>query len=86
MTDTTARLLLPYIAPNQAQKHVTHNEGLLILDAVTQLSLQSLSLTAPPQDPQDGQCWYVADAATGAWESHVGEIAIWRSGHWAVDM
>ena len=83
MTDTTARLLLPFIAPNQAQKHVTHNEGLQILDAVTQLSLQSLSLTTPPEDSVEGQCWYVAEPATGAWEAQNGKIAIWQAGAWA---
>ena len=83
MTDTTARLLLPFIAPNQAQKHVTHNEGLQILDAVTQLSLQSLSLTTPPEDSVEGQCWYVAEPATGAWEAQNGKIAIWQAGTWA---
>ena len=38
MSDTTTHLLLPYILAAQAQKHVTHNEALRILDGLVQLS------------------------------------------------
>ena len=33
--DETANLKLPYILPSQAQKHVTHNEALALLDRLT---------------------------------------------------
>lgn len=39
MSETPANLDLPYILPSQAQKHVTHNEALQRLDAVTQLTV-----------------------------------------------
>ena len=39
MSQTSPVLSLPYIQPAQAQKHVTHNEALRILDAITQLSV-----------------------------------------------
>jgi hypothetical protein len=39
MSDATTRLLLPYILAAQAQKHVTHNEALQILDGLVQLSV-----------------------------------------------
>ena len=32
MSDATTHLLLPYILAAQAQKHVTHNEALRLLD------------------------------------------------------
>ena len=35
MTDTTPRSGLPLLAAAQAQKHVTHNEALLQLDALS---------------------------------------------------
>ena len=35
MSDATTHLLLPYILAAQAQKHVTHNEALRILDGAT---------------------------------------------------
>lgn len=39
MSDTLPKLSLPFIAPSQAMKHATHNEALLRLDAITQLSV-----------------------------------------------
>lgn len=46
--DKTSNLQLPFIPPSQAQKHVTHNETLLSLDAIVQLSAISQSMTLPP--------------------------------------
>lgn len=37
--DTSPRLTLPYLMPNQAQKHVTHNEALRQLDVLVQLAV-----------------------------------------------
>ena len=34
MSDATTHLMLPYILAAQAQKHVTHNEALRILDGL----------------------------------------------------
>jgi hypothetical protein len=54
MSDATTHLLLPYIQASQAQKHVTHNEALRILDGLVQLSVLDRDLTAPPGSPADG--------------------------------
>ncbi|MGX9357539.1 hypothetical protein ACS3SW_20860 [Roseobacteraceae bacterium S113] len=48
MSDVSARLELPFILPAQAQKHVTHNEGLLRLDALVQLVMEEEGASAPP--------------------------------------
>ena len=48
MSETTVNLELPYILPSQAQKHVTHNEALQRLDALTQLCL--LYTSPSPRD------------------------------------
>lgn len=81
MTDTTPRLALPYILPSQAQKHVTHNEALAILDAVTQLVIAD-SLATPPATPANGQCFWLLANATDAWANHDGMIAVWQDGAW----
>jgi hypothetical protein len=60
MSETTANLELPYILPSQAQKHVTHNEALQRLDAVTQLTVTA-SLATPPSDPEEGTCYHIVD-------------------------
>ena len=44
----TPRLALPAIEAAQAQKHVTHNEALTLLDALTQLAVESRTLTTLP--------------------------------------
>jgi hypothetical protein len=36
MSDATTHLLLPYVLAAQAQKHITHNEALRILDGLVQ--------------------------------------------------
>ena len=54
MSDTTTHLLLPYILTAQAQKHVTHNEALRLLDGLVQLSVLDRNLNSPPGSPADG--------------------------------
>ncbi len=81
MTDTP-RLALPLIDGAQAQKHVTHNEALLLLDALVQLAVLDRDLTAPPGAPGEGERWLVAVGATGAWAGHDHAIAAWQAGGW----
>lgn len=76
-------LVLPYLAANQSQKHVTVNEALRCLDALVQVTVQSAALAAPPGSPSEGQRWIVAAAATGAWAGQSGKIAAWQDGAWA---
>lgn len=82
MSDVTARLGLPYIAAAQAQKHVTHNAALRQLDALAHLTLESLTRTAPPGALSDGQCWFVAPGASGAWAGKAGTVAAYEAGAW----
>ena len=78
----TDRLRLPLLAAGQAQKELTHNEALLLIDASVQLAVDSADLAAPPGTPAPGQVWIVADGATGAWLDHDNEIAAWTSNGW----
>ncbi len=81
MTET-ALLRLPYIASNQSQKHVTHNEALRMLDALVQLSVADRDLSAPPADPEEGTRYIVAGGASGAWTGWEGSIAAFLDGAW----
>jgi hypothetical protein len=80
---TTTNLELPYIAAAQAQKHVTHNEALRMLDAVVQIGVESGSLTTPPATPVDGDRYIVASAATGAWSGRDHMVAAYQDNTWA---
>src|SRR5436305_2714523 len=82
MTDTP-NLGLPFIEGSQAQKHVTHNEALRILDAAIQVAVADLTRTAPPPSPADGERHVVASGATDAWAGQGNAIATWQDGAWA---
>lgn len=82
MADTTANLLLPYILAAQAQKHVTHNEALRLLDGLVQLAVLDRDLTAPPGTPADGARYIVPAGATGLWAGWDGDIALRADGAW----
>lgn len=82
MTDTTPRLALPELAAAQSQKHVTVNEALVKLDALTDLYLTGMTLTAPPASPLDGDAYLVASGGTGAWSGYDGKIAYCIDGAW----
>jgi hypothetical protein len=83
MTDT-ANLALPYIEAAQAQKHVTHNEALRLLDTLVQLAVLDRDLNAPPGSPGEGQRWIVkaSPSPTGAWAGHGNHVAAWQDGGW----
>lgn len=81
MTDTP-NLSLPLIAPSQAQKHVTHNESILMLDSLVQLSVVSKDQTTPPGAPANGARYILPTGATGAWSGQDGSLAIWRESIW----
>lgn len=82
MPDTTAHLALPFIMAAQAQKHVTHNEALRLLDGIVQLSVLDRDLTDPPGSPAEGDRYIPAAGATGAWAGWDGSIAYWIDGAW----
>lgn len=82
MPDLSANLALPYLAPSQAQKHVTHNEALQILDAVVQLAVTSRDQTSPPAIPEIGARYIVGTAAIGAWAGHEDQLALWAGTAW----
>lgn len=78
----TDRLRLPLLAAGQAQKEVTHNEALMLLDIIAQATVESRSLSTPPAAPEAGQCWVVPPDATGIWSGQAGAIACWTAGGW----
>ncbi|MDS7597844.1 DUF2793 domain-containing protein [Agrobacterium tumefaciens] len=83
MTDRTTKLQLPYILPSQAQKHVTHNEALQRLDAVVQLVIADVPAT-PPSSPEEGDCFLIAENATGDWSGNAGKLAFRQDGAWLI--
>ena len=75
-------LALPYLAASQAQKHVTLNEALSILDGLLHLAVITRSLATPPTAPADGDRYLIAASPTAAWAGHAGKIALRVAGAW----
>ena len=82
MSDATARFVLPYILPGQAQKELHHNEALARLDAALHAAVEDAATAAPPASPAEGQCWIVASGASGAWEGEEQSLASWTESGW----
>jgi len=82
MSETSARLNLPYIQPSQAQKHVTHNEAIRQLDALVQMAAQSDSETSPPEKVSHSECYIIPENASGEWAGHETELAVYENQGW----
>lgn len=80
MTDTT-RLGLPLMDAAQAQKHVTHNDALVRIDALTHLSVATRA-NAPMTAPAEGARYLVLKTATGAFAGQGDNIAVVQDGAW----
>lgn len=78
----TARFGLPLLAVAQAQKEVTHNEALTLIDALVQPTVIDGPVVAVPVGPQPGQCWLVGSGATGEWAAQDGKMAVSTDGGW----
>ena len=82
MSDTSARLGLPLMQPGQAQKELTHNEALSLLDLAVQAGVVAVGTSVPPATPVAGQAWVVGPAPTGAWAGRAQAIAGWTENGW----
>ena len=82
MDDHTARLALPLLSPGQAQKEMTHNEALALIDLAVQASVESVGATVPPADPAEGAAWILGAAPAGDWAGQGLTIAGWTPGGW----
>ncbi|MEM6408816.1 MAG: DUF2793 domain-containing protein [Pseudomonadota bacterium] len=85
MTDLKSPILsLPYIAAAQAQKHVTHNEALAVLDVAVQLAVLAFDVITPPSTPEEGDVYGIGAGASGVWAGQeTGTIAAYLHGAWA---
>ena len=75
-------LALPYLASAQAQKHVTHNEALSLIDGLLHLSVISRVLATPPGVIVDGDRYLIAASPTGDWAGQAGTVALRMESAW----
>lgn len=80
--ERSANLDLPFIMPSQAQKHVTHNEALLVLDALLHCAVEDRTRHEPPAAPAEGQRHIIDDGAMAQWADRDGQVAAFQDGAW----
>ncbi|MBK5265123.1 MAG: DUF2793 domain-containing protein [Alphaproteobacteria bacterium] len=80
--DATPRFAFPYLYSGQAQKEITHNEVLILVDMLIHAQAQSAVVSDPPATPGSGDGWIVGGSPTGEWGGHSGELACWTGGGW----
>ncbi|MBP7240873.1 DUF2793 domain-containing protein [Amaricoccus sp.] len=76
-------LSLSFIAPAQAQKHVTVNEAFSELDALVHCAVLAMDATTPPATAVEGDRYHLGATPGGDWSGEAGNIASWRNGGWA---
>jgi hypothetical protein len=74
-------LALPFLEAGQAQKHVTHNEALRMLDALVHLNVLDIA-ASPPGSPEEGARYIVGDPATDAFAEKENQVAVLEDGAW----
>lgn len=83
MSYETPRFALPQLVTAQAQKEVTHNEALALIDALLHPAIEAVTTAPPAVSASDaGKCWLVAANATGAFSGKADCLAYWTGGSW----
>ncbi|MCI5044209.1 MAG: DUF2793 domain-containing protein [Aquisalinus sp.] len=85
MEEKTSRLGLTYVMAGQAQKHITVNESLQLVDALAQLSCRSATTGAEPASPVAGDVYILPAGKTGSnWAAMAdGNLAAWFDTYWS---
>lgn len=78
----SANLSLPYLEAAQAQKHVTHNDALTLLDACVQLSVSDRNVVEAPLSPVAGVRYIIGASGVGDFAGRPNQIAYWDEAGW----
>jgi hypothetical protein len=79
---TTPNLGITLVEQGQAQKEVTVNEAITILDSVLGGGVIDKDLSTPPVSPAAGAKYIVGASPTGAWSGKAKYIAYYYNGGW----
>lgn len=80
--ERTNHFSLPYLMPSQAQKHVTHNEAIRMIDTLMQIAVESRAQTVPPAEPLKGARYLVPETGGEAWGHPAGTLCAFTDGAW----
>lgn len=76
---TTNNLGITLVEQSQAQKEVTVNEAISVLEALQNRGIEDVNLATPPVSPAEGDAYIVAASGAGAWAGKDGKIAYFNS-------
>lgn len=71
----TNRLKLPLLYSGQAQKEITHNEALNLLDILVNPIAQEININSPPDNPKSGHLYIIGLEPTREFKDHKNKIA-----------
>lgn len=74
--DQTFRHGLPRMAAQQANRHLTLNAAMDLMDLMLHPSLVSRALAVPPSGAEPGSLYLVGEDPEGDWAGHAGEVAM----------
>lgn len=77
---TTPNLSIPLLVSNQSGKEITHNEALVIIDAILNRGVENKATDTPPASPNAGDAYIVGSSPTGDFASNAGELAFYNNG------
>lgn len=78
----TPNFSMPLLVTAQAQKEVTHNEALILIDALLRGTIVDGPVDMVPANPMVGECWIVGDNPSGDWADAARHLAICTEGGW----
>lgn len=78
----TANYHFPFLVTAQSAKEITHNEALIMIDALVASVVVDGPLNIVPEEALEGQCWVIGDEPEGDWEGQAGKVALWSAGGW----
>lgn len=77
MTNTN-NLNIPLVVQSQAQKEVTINQAISMLEALQNRGVVDKDLSSPPLSPAEGDAYIVSATATGAWAGKENNVAYYN--------
>lgn len=78
----TPNFALPLLFAAQAQKEITHNEAITVIDALLTGCAEALANDPASLAPAEGQMWMIGSAPTGLWSAMSGQLALFTAGGW----
>ncbi|MFN3472888.1 MAG: DUF2793 domain-containing protein [Blastomonas sp.] len=78
----TPNFALPLLFAGQAHKEITHNEALVLIDALLCGCVEGAASDPDSVEADEGKAWIIGPSPLGIWMGHARSIAIYTAGGW----